>query len=158
MFNNYNRWDDWNDEFDHPLEPLKPCPCCGGEAWLQDNGYEEPEIDSNGAYVGMDIHQPDIIWVECQSCGLQTSGAGTPEEVIAQWNQRQAPTIDPVKHGHWIDNGHDKPPTCSRCGGGALLNYESDYHKSDACPHCGAKMDEPEGPLPAQFPRKDETA
>lgn len=53
-----------------------------------------------------------------------------------------APSIDPVKHGHWIDNGPDKPPTCSRCGGGALLNYESDYHKSDACPHCGAKMDE----------------
>ena len=55
-----------------------------------------------------------------------------------------APTIDPLKHGHWIDNGSDKPPTCSECCGCALLNYEGDYHKSEACPHCGAEMSNPE--------------
>lgn len=55
-----------------------------------------------------------------------------------------APDIDPVRHGYWIDHGRNRPPTCSRCGGRALLNYESDYHKSDFCPHCGAEMSNPE--------------
>ena len=54
------------------------------------------------------------------------------------------PTVDakPVVHAHWIDNGRDKSFTCSNCKSGCLLNYEADYHKSDYCPHCGAKMDE----------------
>lgn len=79
---------------------------------------------------------------------LQAIGAHMAESItfasfsVVKKAINNAPSIDPVKHGHWIDNGPDKPPTCSRCGGGALLNYESDYHKSDACPHCGAKMDE----------------
>ena len=52
------------------------------------------------------------------------------------------PTIDPVKHGRWIDMGDNSAPICSVCKSKALLNYESDYHKSDYCPHCGARMDE----------------
>ena len=57
---------------------------------------------------------------------------------------RTAPVIDPVRHGYWIDHGRNRPPTCSECCGCALLNYESDYHKSDFCPHCGATMSNPE--------------
>lgn len=54
------------------------------------------------------------------------------------------PTIDPVKHGRWIDMGDNSASICSVCKGKTLLNYESDYHKSDYCPHCGAKMDKKE--------------
>lgn len=50
-----------------------------------------------------------------------------------------APTIDPVKHGRWIDRGREGL-FCSVCNSRCLLNYESDYHPSAYCPHCGAKM------------------
>lgn len=132
----HNTWYDWYDEFNCPLEPLKPCPCCGGEAWLKDNGYEEPEIDSNGAYVGMDINEPDYIWVECQSCGLTSLGAGTPEEAISKWNQRAS---NDVKYGVWkiitFHNGctPDYDCVCSECG--ASGTPDKNY-----CPNCGAKM------------------
>lgn len=46
-----------------------------------------------------------------------------------------------VRYAHWVDHGRDNPPTCSNCGGRALLNYESDYCESTNCPHCGARMD-----------------
>ena len=46
-----------------------------------------------------------------------------------------APTVDPVKHGHWMtDMGGC---WCSVC------NEYSDY-STDYCPNCGAKMDEVE--------------
>lgn len=67
---------------------IKFCPCCGGEPTLEDNGYMEPEIDSNGAYVGMDIEEPDFYWVRCKSCGLVSKATETPEETIALWNKR----------------------------------------------------------------------
>ena len=51
-----------------------------------------------------------------------------------------AADVRPVVRGEWIDNGRYKAPTCSNCGSGCLLNYESDYHESDFCPHCGADM------------------
>ena len=38
--------------------------------------------------------------------------------------------------------GDNSAPICSVCKGKALLNYESDYHKSDYCPNCGARMDD----------------
>lgn len=53
-----------------------------------------------------------------------------------------AADVRPVVRGKWIEHGRYRPPTCSNCGSGALLNYESDYHKSDFCPHCGADMRE----------------
>ena len=42
--------------------------------------------------------------------------------------------------GKWIDEGENSAPICSECKSRALLNYESDYHKSRFCPHCGARM------------------
>ena len=53
------------------------------------------------------------------------------------------PTADvaPVRHGRWIWHSEERGYLCSECGSGCLLNYESDWHKSDWCPHCGAKMD-----------------
>ena len=68
-----------------------------------------------------------------------------------------APGIDPVKHGRWISigEGYHWRFECSEC------HWKDGYPFDDRhsyCPCCGAKMGEPEGPLPAQFQRKDETA
>lgn len=56
---------------------------------------------------------------------------------------------EPVKHGHWTDNGHiGKRRWCSVCGGIAFEQYDdyglAEVTESDYCPHCGAKMDEVE--------------
>lgn len=53
----------------------------------------------------------------------------------------EAPTIDPVKHGHWISK-NDGPYGrwrlyCSVCGKHSGLVKEKPY-----CPNCGAKMDD----------------
>lgn len=56
------------------------------------------------------------------------------ERIIAQ-----LPSTERV--GKWIDKGENSAPICSVCKSRALLNYESDYHKSQFCPHCGARMD-----------------
>ena len=51
----------------------------------------------------------------------------------------EQPTIDPVKHGHWIDTGRadyylNKEYRCSCCN-------SVDYLCSPYCYNCGAKMD-----------------
>ncbi len=48
--------------------------------------------------------------------------------------------VAPVRHGRWIWHSEERGYLCSECGSGCLLNYESDWHKSDWCPHCGADM------------------
>lgn len=57
-----------------------------------------------------------------------------------------APTVDPVRHGHWTvrkltdSYGWEMEYlNCSVCDG------ESDLCKYDYCPNCGAKMDEVSG-------------
>lgn len=70
------------------MDELKPCPFCGGNGKLLDNGYEEPVIDENGAYVDMDISEPDIFWCQCEVCGAMTTGKETEEEAIEEWNHR----------------------------------------------------------------------
>lgn len=50
-----------------------------------------------------------------------------------------AETVEPVKHGHWIDTGWadyylNKEYRCSWCD-------RVDYARSNFCPYCGAKMD-----------------
>ena len=61
------------------------------------------------------------------------------------WNDavsllESAPTVDPVKHGHWIDRAKSilglPTEACSECAEWSV-GYKKDY-----CPHCGAKMDE----------------
>ena len=53
--------------------------------------------------------------------------------------------VQPVKHGHWIeeyDCGYITPH-CSECGETALTKEETsyDYVYSSYCPRCGARMD-----------------
>ena len=53
------------------------------------------------------------------------------------------PTVsltDIIPEAEWIYEGEDRGYKCSNCGGWCLLNYESDYHKSTCCPHCGFRM------------------
>ena len=51
----------------------------------------------------------------------------------------QIPTVDPVKHGHWIKSEKsDYEWECSACGYG-LSDYRTTY-----CYDCGTKMDEVE--------------
>lgn len=52
----------------------------------------------------------------------------------------EQPTIDPVKHGHWIDTGRadyylNKEYRCSCCN-------SVDYMCSPYCYNCGTKMDD----------------
>lgn len=59
------------------------------------------------------------------------------------------PTVDaePVRHGHWIDEGYYADYTnvqawhCSECNC-HVVGYSNDLF--DYCPGCGAKMDEGE--------------
>ena len=67
------------------------------------------------------------------------------EDIIA------APTIDAVSvvHGYWIPPGypyHWYKSTCSICGyedkqSGGDKETLAEYHESNYCPHCGARMD-----------------
>ena len=49
-----------------------------------------------------------------------------------------APTIDPVKHGHWLYDGRGE--YCSECGI-YLTVAQSSVRVNRFCPDCGAKMD-----------------
>lgn len=62
-------------------------------------------------------------------------------EILTEVQYLPAADVTPVLHGRWINRGWEKGFECSNCHSFALLNYESEYHKSDCCPHCGAKMD-----------------
>lgn len=60
---------------------------------------------------------------------------------LALWLEELRDTrLKKVSHGHWIYRGTEKGFFCSNCGGGCLLNLESDWHESSYCPHCGARM------------------
>ena len=50
------------------------------------------------------------------------------------------PTVDPVKHGRWIDKYGDGDWHCSCCGA-IVENHEQDYRNWYFCYHCGARMD-----------------
>ena len=49
------------------------------------------------------------------------------------------PTAEPVRHGKWINAGHDAFTQYRRCSSCARLLANAPAY--DYCPHCGAKMD-----------------
>ena len=63
------------------------------------------------------------------------------ETLVSDLRDMKAADVAPVRHGRWIWHSEERGYLCSECGSGCLLNYESDWHKSDWCPHCGAKME-----------------
>lgn len=69
-----------------------------------------------------------------------------------EWNQHKTmidnvdaqPTVDTIKHGHWIfhkDIG-SKYIECSNCGAESGYDDEINQLWGDYCKYCGAKMDE----------------
>jgi len=58
---------------------------------------------------------------------------------VVHYGIDNAPTVDPVKHGHWEKEriGADKIDRCSVCGGSYLPCIKS----YKFCPQCGARMD-----------------
>ena len=80
-----------------------------------------------------------IYYTSCEEC--QADGEVCGLEIDAE-EIRNAPTVDAVKHGHWVFNG--KPIEkwshgnyCSVCG-------EYSETCGNYCPYCGAEMDEME--------------
>ena len=58
----------------------------------------------------------------------------------------KAPTVEPIKHGHWIDEGlvdgnQNRYCRCSECGKG---DTQAISQRVPYCWWCGAKMDEVE--------------
>lgn len=61
----------------------------------------------------------------------------------------EAPTVDPVKHGHWEEENtrtHSMQFKCSVCG--RIAYYPQNHHSTEPkrcgyayCPNCGARMD-----------------
>ena len=81
-------------------------------------------------------------------------------EVVPISDFDYAPTIDPVRHGHWTDEHecsvcHNKAPhdiynirpeyaydweeKLVETGG---IEYDEEYLETEWCPYCGARMDE----------------
>lgn len=81
-----NKYAEWNIEGN--LSEISTCPFYGGESILCDNGYEEPVIDSNGAYVNMDYFEGDVFWCMCKDCGAMSDSKDTPEDAITSWNKK----------------------------------------------------------------------
>ena len=62
------------------------------------------------------------------------------QKVIRIEDIMAAPTVDPVRHGHWIEDGDSDGCGCSICGHEyCYLLPDKDILKF--CPNCGAKMD-----------------
>ena len=63
---------------------------------------------------------------------------------VAEIDIVNAPTIDVIKHGHWVevpDEVFASTYYCSECKGEAIPDIYGKYLLSDWCYHCGAKMD-----------------
>ena len=79
----------------------------------------------------------------CMGIMAGTDSYGAPLKTIDN-----APTVDPVKHGHWVEvqRIHEKDHTaiceCSLCGDTVWV-YDG-QRAWNYCPNCGAKMDEVE--------------
>lgn len=58
------------------------------------------------------------------------------EDIIFEGILADAPTIDAVRHGRWMEATREDPCyyVCSICG--KMVDIEENY-----CPNCGAKMD-----------------
>ena len=54
-----------------------------------------------------------------------------------------APTIDPVKHGKWVEHAWEWHK-CSVCGTTAVNDDEGYEYLTPYCPYCGASMERSE--------------
>lgn len=73
----------------------------------------------------------------------------TDKESVHMYQIALAPTVDPVKHGHWIE--HDIGLICSECNHFTESMYDEPFtsefgtgwawRRPYYCGYCGAKMD-----------------
>ena len=78
----------------------------------------------------------------CGSCQLDAYKCQYyNEHTLMEFCERidDAPTVDPIKHGHWELSPFDGNWMCSKCGN---KPYHSNMKNMNYCPNCGAKMDE----------------
>lgn len=95
-------------------------------------------IDADGSYTLNASDNTD--YSLCFGGGI-ISAIDKHGHVVCEFFADDAPTIDaePVRHGHWINAGHDEWShyrKCSVCGK-LIVNMS----KTNYCPDCGAKMD-----------------
>ena len=74
--------------------------------------------------------------------GLKTEFGQFAMKYILAFIKAQ-PTIDPVKHGHWVQDGQPNKNSetlyrCSICG---YLEVAPLYDTNNYCGNCGARMD-----------------
>ncbi len=81
------------------MEKLLECPCCGGEADIE-------EIPSNPFYEDLSTHYS----IGCKKCNIGWY-VNTKEEAIAAWNRRPSPSTAPLtlEHGFDITNADGTP-------------------------------------------------
>lgn len=79
-------------------------------------------------------------WTPVESASWQRGWNDAIDAIIDN-----APTVDAVKHGHWINKGFE-PIRCSVCGitVDAINGIPWAIKSFKYCPYCGAKMDEVE--------------
>ena len=95
----------------------------------------------------------------CGYCTLDPERCGGDCSFLRFLNRQQ--TVDPVKHGHWVAEYEEDGECLTRCSECneriptvlvRASTYEHPYgevveiENTPYCPHCGAKMDEPEQP------------
>lgn len=54
---------------------------------------------------------------------------------VKNYEVREQPAIDPVRHGKWIISSDGYYPYCSEC------HYRPEKNMTNYCPNCGARMD-----------------
>lgn len=82
-----------------------------------------------------ELKRPSGLYADCERCSWSISNECMDcivEDVI-----KCMPTIDPVKHGHWIDDGDCF--ICSNCR--KAFGFLSAKCVTNFCPYCGAKME-----------------
>ena len=71
-----------------------------------------------------------VSWIKCEH-----------QDICVLANKARL-SIDPIKHGWWIENGDFAE--CSNCGGKSGIQFDGVEPiplKTPFCPHCGARMD-----------------
>ena len=106
-------------------------------------------VDNAVEKIRAEMEEPEII--RCRDCkhnqgnACDYSSVWTRPNGFCQWGERKddAPTANPVKHGHW-EVLHHFEYRCSQCG--EHWNTESGIKIEDLryCPRCGARMDSEE--------------